>query len=156
MLADSSPPHGVGLRRQFFYRNARMPTQRSCCVTNTNPVNSCMTGLLNSEGHRATMLREDFSKIGIGFAVDSQGNFYYCQRFKLLSKGKGSLRRASPGHKPHKHLQPNHCMSIVYFPKTVKQYNKKTAADFVGCCKKINQSDFYTFSAFLLGNSCHS
>lgn len=51
-------------------------------VTNMNPVNSCMTGLLNSEGHRATMLREDFSKIGIGFAVDSQGNFYCCQRFK--------------------------------------------------------------------------
>lgn len=69
--------------------------------------------------------------------------------FILLSKGKGSLRRASPGHRPHKHLQPNHCMSIVYPLKTVKQYsNKKTAADFIGCCKKLTNLIFILFQHF--------
>lgn len=42
---------------------------------------NCMTSLLNSEGHRATMLKPDYTRIGVGFASDNNGRLYCCQRF---------------------------------------------------------------------------
>lgn len=50
-------------------------------IANMNPVNSCMKGLLNSEGHRATMLDPAYHRIGIGFYVTIDGQFYCDQRF---------------------------------------------------------------------------
>ena len=38
---------------------------------------------MNSEGHRANILSEDFSSIGIGYMKDSQGQIYWVQLFML-------------------------------------------------------------------------
>ena len=53
-------------------------------ISTTNapdPMNTCMTSLLNSEGHRRTMLDEKYTRVGVGFAVASNGDVYCCQHF---------------------------------------------------------------------------
>lgn len=53
-------------------------------ISTTNspdPMNACMTSLMNSEGHRRTMLDSDYSHVGIGFAVASNGDVYCSQTF---------------------------------------------------------------------------
>ena len=53
-------------------------------ISTTNapdPMNTCMTSLLNSEGHRRTMLNEKYTRVGVGFAVASNGDVYCCQHF---------------------------------------------------------------------------
>ncbi|MFQ7689820.1 MAG: CAP domain-containing protein [Butyricicoccus sp.] len=53
-------------------------------ISTTNspdPMNACMTSLMNSEGHRRTMLDSDYSHVGVGFAVASNGDVYCSQTF---------------------------------------------------------------------------
>lgn len=42
---------------------------------------NCMISLLNSEGHKATMLKATYRKIGVGFSVAPNGKIYCCQSF---------------------------------------------------------------------------
>lgn len=46
-----------------------------------DPVNSCMNGFYNSEGHRKTMLNAEYTRVGIGFAISEDGSAYCAQEF---------------------------------------------------------------------------
>jgi uncharacterized protein YkwD len=42
---------------------------------------SVVSGWMNSEGHRANILKEDYTEIGIGIKKDSAGRLYWVQIF---------------------------------------------------------------------------
>ncbi len=46
-----------------------------------NVVGRHMNNFMTSEGHRNTLLTKDFTKIGIGYAVNSNGSIFCCQIF---------------------------------------------------------------------------
>lgn len=43
---------------------------------------SVMNGWINSSGHRANILKSDYTKIGIGYAKSADGTTYWVQMFK--------------------------------------------------------------------------
>lgn len=43
---------------------------------------SVMNGWMNSSGHRANILRSDYTKIGVGYAKSADGTTYWVQMFK--------------------------------------------------------------------------
>ena len=45
------------------------------------PVTIAMNKFMNSEGHRNTLLSNEYTRIGIGFAVTESGTAYCCQSF---------------------------------------------------------------------------
>lgn len=45
------------------------------------PVTIAMNKFMNSEGHRRTLLNAEYTRVGIGFAVDANGAAYCCQSF---------------------------------------------------------------------------
>lgn len=40
-----------------------------------------MTGWMNSQGHRENILKKEYSKLGVGYATDKNGNTYWVQIF---------------------------------------------------------------------------
>ena len=43
---------------------------------------SVMNGWMNSSGHRANILKSDYTKIGVGYAKSADGTTYWVQMFK--------------------------------------------------------------------------
>ena len=48
------------------------------CGMANDPANDFMSSFLNSEGHRRTLLSKDWTRIGVGFTVSSNGYTIYC------------------------------------------------------------------------------
>lgn len=46
-----------------------------------DPAIRAMELFMNSEGHRRTLLSEEYTRVGVGFAVGSMGTIYCCQNF---------------------------------------------------------------------------
>ena len=44
-------------------------------------VESVMAGWMNSSGHRANILNENFTQLGVGYCIDEAGNTYWVQMF---------------------------------------------------------------------------
>jgi len=42
---------------------------------------SVMTGWMNSQGHRANILKKEYTELGVGYAVDKNGTPYWVQMF---------------------------------------------------------------------------
>lgn len=42
---------------------------------------SVMNGWMNSSGHRANILKSNYTQLGVGYALDSNGNTYWVQMF---------------------------------------------------------------------------
>ena len=40
-----------------------------------------MNGWMNSYGHRANILKSNYTQLGVGYALDSNGNTYWVQMF---------------------------------------------------------------------------
>lgn len=50
-------------------------------ATVEDPYTRAMNNFMHSEGHRYTMLNTEYTRVGIGFAVGSNGRIYCCQNF---------------------------------------------------------------------------
>ena len=50
-------------------------------TTVEDPYTRAMNNFMHSEGHRYTMLNTEYTRVGIGFAVGSNGRIYCCQNF---------------------------------------------------------------------------
>ena len=48
-----------------------------------NPMKAAMNNFMNSDGHRYAILDEDYTRVGIGFAVSENGTIYCAQEFGL-------------------------------------------------------------------------
>ena len=46
-----------------------------------DPLTLSMNNFMNSEGHRNTILNEEWTRVGVGFALAEDGNIYCCQHF---------------------------------------------------------------------------
>lgn len=46
-----------------------------------DPLTISMNNFMNSEGHRNTILNDEWTRVGIGFALAEDGNIYCCQHF---------------------------------------------------------------------------
>ena len=46
-----------------------------------DPLTLSMNNFMNSEGHRNTILNDEWTRVGIGFALAEDGNIYCCQHF---------------------------------------------------------------------------
>jgi len=70
-------------------------------------VESVVDGWMNSEGHRANILRADATHLGIGYAVSSTGRPYYTQNFASYPRAVGVaaevpiFRFYSPAYRGH-------------------------------------------------------
>ncbi|OCN00842.1 hypothetical protein A7X67_08105 [Clostridium sp. W14A] len=76
----TSPTYGspFDMMKQFgiSYRTAG----ENIAMGQTSPT-QVMNGWMNSEGHRANILNSSFTKIGIGVAQNSNGQYYWTQQF---------------------------------------------------------------------------
>ena len=48
-----------------------------------DPMKAAMNNFMNSDGHRYAILDEDYTRVGIGFAVSENGTIYCAQEFGL-------------------------------------------------------------------------
>ncbi len=46
-----------------------------------HPMQEAMKDFMNSPGHKAAILREGSTRVGVGFAVSEKENIYCCQNF---------------------------------------------------------------------------
>lgn len=46
-----------------------------------DPLTISMNNFMNSEGHRNTILNDEWTRVGVGFALAEDGNIYCCQHF---------------------------------------------------------------------------
>ncbi|QAT51310.1 hypothetical protein EQM14_10730 [Caproiciproducens sp. NJN-50] len=76
----TSPTYGspFDMMKQFgiSYRTAG----ENIAMGQTSP-QQVMTGWMNSEGHRANILNSSYTKIGVGIAQNSNGQYYWTQQF---------------------------------------------------------------------------
>ena len=49
----------------------------------TDPVSRHMNNFMNSAGHRNTILDPEWTRVGIGYAMDEDGGYRCCQQFGL-------------------------------------------------------------------------
>jgi uncharacterized protein YkwD len=70
-----------GLLDRANYVGYNFTTLGENIAFNYPDVASVMNGWMNSPGHRANILGADYTEIGVGIALDSAGEPYYCQVF---------------------------------------------------------------------------
>ena len=76
----TSPTYGSPFDMMKQFGISYQSAGENIAMGQTSP-EQVMTGWMNSEGHRANILNSSFTKIGIGIAQNSNGQYYWTQQF---------------------------------------------------------------------------
>ncbi len=80
-FSHTSPTYGSAFDMMKKY-GVSYKTEGENIAKGQKTAQSVMNGWMNSSGHRANILKSDYTKIGVGYAKASDGTTYWVQIFK--------------------------------------------------------------------------
>ena len=79
-FSHTSPTYGSPFDLMKQYGVSYRAAGENIAMGQTSPA-QVMNGWMNSAGHRANILNSSFTKIGVGVAQNSAGQYYWTQHF---------------------------------------------------------------------------